>query len=144
MLRAAIVFFIVALVAMFFGANNIAGVSADLGRTLLWVFVVLAIISLVASVVTGRRGPGVLGVMLALMFGFSFSLPQKAHADESAGQKVNDAAHDTTTTAKKKSRHAKKEVRDATGNHSVKEDVKDSAKDAKDDVSNSADKAKDH
>ena len=54
MLRAAILFFVLALVALLLGATGIAGVSMDIGRTLLFVFLVLAVISFVASLVTGR------------------------------------------------------------------------------------------
>lgn len=58
MLRAAIVFFIIAMVAMLFGMNGIAGLSAELGKTLLFVFLALAVISFVVSLVTGKRsGP---------------------------------------------------------------------------------------
>ena len=55
MLQAAIAFFVLALVAMLFGASGIAGVSMEVGRTLLFVFLVLAVISFVASLITGRR-----------------------------------------------------------------------------------------
>ena len=54
MLQAAIAFFVLALVAMLFGASGIAGVSMEVGRTLLFVFLVLAVISFVASLLTGR------------------------------------------------------------------------------------------
>jgi uncharacterized membrane protein YtjA (UPF0391 family) len=56
MLRAAIAFFVLALIAILLGATGIAGVSMDIGKTLLFVFLVLAVISFVASLVTGRRG----------------------------------------------------------------------------------------
>ncbi|MGZ3694718.1 MAG: DUF1328 domain-containing protein [Bdellovibrionota bacterium] len=56
MLRAAIAFFVLALVAIVLGAGNIAGVSMEIGRTLLFVFLVLAVISFVVSLVSGR-GP---------------------------------------------------------------------------------------
>ena len=56
MLRAAIGFFVLALVAMLLGAGGVAGVSLEVGRMLLWVFLVLAVLSLVAGLVTGR-GP---------------------------------------------------------------------------------------
>ncbi|MEW6055107.1 MAG: DUF1328 family protein [Bdellovibrionota bacterium] len=60
MLRAAIFFFILGLVAMFLGINNIAGVSIELGKLLLFVFLGLAVVSIVVSLVTGRRsGPPV-------------------------------------------------------------------------------------
>jgi len=55
MLRAAILFFVLGLVAILLGANGIAGMSVEIGRTLLFVFVVLAIISLIAGLVTGRK-----------------------------------------------------------------------------------------
>lgn len=56
MLRAAIAFFVLALVAFFLGANGIGGLSMEIGRTLLFVFLVLAVISFVASLISGRRG----------------------------------------------------------------------------------------
>jgi len=60
MLRAALAFFILALVAIIFGASGFAGVSMDIGKTLLVVFLVLAAISFIGSLVTGRRGGGAL------------------------------------------------------------------------------------
>lgn len=58
MLRAAITLFIIGLVAMFFGMFNVAGVSFELGRLLLFVFVALAVIGFVVALVTGRRSAG--------------------------------------------------------------------------------------
>lgn len=55
MLRAAIAFFVLALIALMLGASGFAGVSMEIGRTLLIVFLILAAISFVASLVTGRR-----------------------------------------------------------------------------------------
>jgi uncharacterized membrane protein YtjA (UPF0391 family) len=58
MLRAAIIFFIIALLAGFLGMNGVAGMSADIGKLLLYVFLALAVISFAISLVTGRRsGP---------------------------------------------------------------------------------------
>jgi uncharacterized membrane protein YtjA (UPF0391 family) len=58
MIRAAIAFFILALVAYFIGASGIAGVSIEIGKLLLVVFLVLAVISFLASVLSGRKlGP---------------------------------------------------------------------------------------
>lgn len=54
MLRAALAFFVLALVAMLLGAYGVAGMSVDIARTLLIVFLVLSVISFVASLVTGR------------------------------------------------------------------------------------------
>ena len=44
-----IVFFIIAIVAYVLGARGVAGMSAGIGRTLLFVFLVLAIIMVVVS-----------------------------------------------------------------------------------------------
>jgi uncharacterized membrane protein YtjA (UPF0391 family) len=56
MLRAAIAFFILALIAIVFGATGFAGVSMEIGRMLLIVFLVLAAISFVFSLISGGRG----------------------------------------------------------------------------------------
>lgn len=55
MLRAALLFFVLAIVAMLLGAGGIAGMSMEIGRTLLVVFLILAAISFVASLVSGRN-----------------------------------------------------------------------------------------
>jgi uncharacterized membrane protein YtjA (UPF0391 family) len=58
MLRAAIVLFVIGIVAMLLGVWNVAGVSFELGRLLLFIFAGLAIVGFIASLVTGRRTPG--------------------------------------------------------------------------------------
>jgi len=55
MIRAAITFFVLALVAFTFGAIGIAGLSMEIGKTLLIVFVVLALISFIGSFLTGKH-----------------------------------------------------------------------------------------
>lgn len=57
MLKAAILFFVLALVAMLFGASGFAGLSMEIGRTLLIVFLVLALLSFIASLF-GNNGRG--------------------------------------------------------------------------------------
>ena len=47
----AVIFFIIALVAYVLGARGVAGMSAGIGRTLLFVFLVLAIIFVIVSMV---------------------------------------------------------------------------------------------
>lgn len=54
MIRAAVGFFIFGLLALFLGANNIAGISIEMGRTILALFIVCAVLSFLASLVTGR------------------------------------------------------------------------------------------
>ena len=53
MVRWAIIFFIVALVAALFGFGGIAGDAAWIGQILLFVFLILAVVSLIL----GRRSP---------------------------------------------------------------------------------------
>jgi uncharacterized membrane protein YtjA (UPF0391 family) len=57
MLRAAIIFFILALISILFGAYGIAGLSFEIGRILLAVFIVLAVITFVASIATRKKQP---------------------------------------------------------------------------------------
>ena len=54
MLRAAVTFFVLGLVGILFGAVGFAGISIEIGKTLLVVFLVLSVISFVASALTGR------------------------------------------------------------------------------------------
>ena len=53
MIRVAITFFIIALVAALFGAYGIAGLSMEVGRVLVIVFLVAAVVSLLAGTITG-------------------------------------------------------------------------------------------
>jgi uncharacterized membrane protein YtjA (UPF0391 family) len=55
MVRSAILFFVLAVVAYAFGAYGIAGISMDVGKILLTVFLVLAVISFIVSVVSGKK-----------------------------------------------------------------------------------------
>lgn len=55
MLRAAIAFFILGVLSMLLGATGVAGLSIDIGKMLLAIFLVFAVISFIASLVTGRK-----------------------------------------------------------------------------------------
>jgi uncharacterized membrane protein YtjA (UPF0391 family) len=58
MLRAAVIFFIIGLIAMALGMGNVAGISMEAGKILLGVFLALAVISFLISLVSGKRsGP---------------------------------------------------------------------------------------
>jgi uncharacterized membrane protein YtjA (UPF0391 family) len=52
LLTLGIVFFVIALLAYALGARGLAGMSAGLGRTLLFVFLVLAVIMIVVSLIS--------------------------------------------------------------------------------------------
>lgn len=56
MLRSSIIFFVLGLVAMIFGAYGIAGLSVEIGKILLMVFVVLSILSFIVGLVRGSSG----------------------------------------------------------------------------------------
>ena len=47
MFSASISFFILGIIALFLGANNVAGISIELGRILLGIFIVLSAVSLI-------------------------------------------------------------------------------------------------
>lgn len=55
MIRASLAFFVLALFAYILGAFSIAGVSMEIGRTLLWVFLIMAAFSFLISLFTGRK-----------------------------------------------------------------------------------------
>lgn len=55
MLRAAVAFFILAILAYVFGAYGIAGLSVEIGQILLWVFIIFALLSFAGSYLTGNR-----------------------------------------------------------------------------------------
>jgi uncharacterized membrane protein YtjA (UPF0391 family) len=56
MLRAALAFFVLALLAYILGATGVAGISMDIARILLVVFLVLAVIGAAIGLI-GRGGP---------------------------------------------------------------------------------------
>ena len=58
MLRAALAFFIIGIFAFIFGAYNIAGISVELGKILMFVFLVLAILSFLMTFLTGNKPKG--------------------------------------------------------------------------------------
>jgi len=53
MLRAAIGFFVLALLALLLGANGIAGISMEVGKLLVFVFLVISVLSLLAGLFGG-------------------------------------------------------------------------------------------
>ena len=57
MLRWAMAFLIIALIAALLGFGGVAGTASRIAVTLFWVFVALFVLSLLVSVVTGRRAP---------------------------------------------------------------------------------------
>ena len=57
MLRWALTFLIIALVAAVLGFGSLTNLAADIARILFFVFIVLFLISTVAHVVTGKRPP---------------------------------------------------------------------------------------
>lgn len=54
MLKAAISFFVLGLVFILLGAHGVAGLNVDIGKTLLFIFMILAIISFIFSLVVSK------------------------------------------------------------------------------------------
>ena len=54
MLRAALMFFVLGLVAILLGATGFAGISIEIGKVLLYVFLALTVISLVIGLISGK------------------------------------------------------------------------------------------
>ena len=57
MLRWALIFLVVALVAAVLGFTSITGAAIDVAKSLFWIFAVLFVISLVMHMVRGRGVP---------------------------------------------------------------------------------------
>ncbi len=57
MLQMVITFLVLALVAGFFGFNNVEGMSFDIARILFFIFLVLFALSFIANVFRGKRPP---------------------------------------------------------------------------------------
>lgn len=55
MLRLAVAFFILGLVAILLGASGFGGLSLEIGKAFLVVFLILVTISFVASMVVGKK-----------------------------------------------------------------------------------------
>ncbi len=55
MIQTSIVFFVLAIVAYVFGAYGIAGVTLEIGKTLLWIFIILSAISFIYSLFSDRK-----------------------------------------------------------------------------------------
>jgi uncharacterized membrane protein YtjA (UPF0391 family) len=55
MLRLALIFFVIALVAALFGFGGVAATAVDIGVFLFWVFAALFMIALVAGLIGGGR-----------------------------------------------------------------------------------------
>ena len=54
MLRWALIFFIVSIIAAVFGFGGISVAAAGIAKTLFWIFVALFVISLIAGLAAGR------------------------------------------------------------------------------------------
>ncbi|MEC9291718.1 MAG: DUF1328 domain-containing protein [Pseudomonadota bacterium] len=57
MLRLALIFFVVALIAALFGFGGIAAAATDIAMFVFYIFVVLFVISLIFALIDGRRPP---------------------------------------------------------------------------------------
>ncbi len=55
MIRASIGFFLIGIVAYVFGLYGVAGLSVEIGRTLLFIFLALVAISLIGSLLMGSK-----------------------------------------------------------------------------------------
>jgi uncharacterized membrane protein YtjA (UPF0391 family) len=105
MLKASIVFFCLGLLSIVLGANQMAGLSVEIGRILLGVFLVLTAISYLVTMISGKKLVTVVGVVALLCLSANVS-----QADETVGTKIKVAASDTKHAAKKAYRKVKDET----------------------------------
>ena len=62
MLRLAIAFFVIAIIAAIFGFGGVAAAATDIAKILFFIFLVLFVLALLAGAVRGRLDTGGLGV----------------------------------------------------------------------------------
>ena len=60
MIRAAILFFILAIISYVIGAYGIAGLSIEIAKVFLYVFVALALISFIGAMLTNKNPKSIL------------------------------------------------------------------------------------
>ncbi|MBX2994249.1 MAG: DUF1328 domain-containing protein [Bdellovibrionaceae bacterium] len=107
MLRAAILFFVIGLVAMLLGATGFAGLSVDIGKTLLIVFLILAVLSFLVSLFQGRSPKVLPAILLAFGVG-ALAIPQQSYANEpSVTEQAKEAGRDVKKVTKKTVRNVK-------------------------------------
>jgi uncharacterized membrane protein YtjA (UPF0391 family) len=135
MLRASIGFFIVGLIAFGIGAGNIGGLSVEIGKTLLYVFLFLSVASLLISLFTGgskHTMKSLAFMTAATVLGTGMMMTTNVSAEETTAEKIQNEVDEAATDAKIAVRKKKKDVRDATGNSSLIEDAKDEVENIKD------------
>ncbi len=57
MLRWTLIFLVIALVAALLGFGNLAGEASDIARILFFIFLVLTLVGILISLLTGRQPP---------------------------------------------------------------------------------------
>jgi uncharacterized membrane protein YtjA (UPF0391 family) len=55
LLGASISFFVIGLLSYLLGLNGVSGISIEMGKLLLLIFVVIAVLGFVTSVITGKK-----------------------------------------------------------------------------------------
>lgn len=99
--------------------------------------------SLLALITQGLRTGHLRKAATTLVFAATtLTLNTAVRAEETTSEKVGKEVNDVKRAVKKKSRAAKKNIRDATGNSSTLEDLKDGARNAGDAVSDKAEEVK--
>lgn len=90
MLRASLSFFILGIVCMIFGINNIAGLSVDIGKVLLVIFCVLSVISFFIGKSSRRSFVSI--ALVAILGGL---VSDQVRADDSIKETAKEVANDT-------------------------------------------------
>jgi uncharacterized membrane protein YtjA (UPF0391 family) len=127
MLRAAIAFFVLAILAMALGASGIAGLSMDVAKTLLIVFLILAVLSFVASLLTGRRSTMMGLAFLAIAGTAAFSGCNSA--EKRMDQALSTPSTETTTASNQQGAAAVTEVNFDQGSFVLSEGARAALKD---------------
>lgn len=136
MLRAAIIFFVLGIVSMVLGIYSIAGLSIEIGKMLLLVFVVLSVISFIAGFFNGKKG-SLVAIALLMVIG-TVGYNMTATADDTVAETAKEVANDSKRAVKSGARSVKDKTCEL-----VNGKMECAAQKAKHAVQNGADKVED-
>ena len=106
MFRAAVLFFILGIFSYFIGMNNIGGLSMEVGRMILIVFILFSLISFLSGFLRRKRVKVLTMSLLIFFAAATMSNSHFAQATETK-EKVTEVANDSKRAVKKAVRNAK-------------------------------------
>lgn len=109
MLRASFLFFVLGIISILLGVNSIAGLSIDIGKLLLIVFLTFSVISFFGSHLRGKKSR-----LLVLAVIISTTAALTAFNNASAGDSLTETAKELGNDTRRATKDAVRKVKDKT------------------------------